>query len=126
MLAPKLASLVSGSPTCSAEPSTRPRAKQTDKKRNSAKQSDADLCAKLLAQISALSVGGYVGGLNFCVCSVTVFIFLLLERGAFLFFIQLFSAFFDLNILVRQFYGLFLLIKSIFCGTIIINKVKGV
>ena len=53
-------------------------------------RTEAELCAKPLAQISALSVGGYVGGLNFCVYSVTVFIFLLLERGAFIFACQVY------------------------------------
>ena len=62
-----------------------PSHKKTNKKKIHQSRTEAELCAKPLAQISALSVGGYIGGLNFCVCYVIVFIFLLLERGAFLF-----------------------------------------
>ena len=48
-------------------------------------RTEAELCAKPLAQISALSVGGYIGGLNFCVCSVIVLmLFAPRKRGFFI------------------------------------------
>ena len=52
-------------------------------------RTEAELCAKPLAQISALSVGGLIGGLNFLRLLRHRFIFLHLERGAFLFACQI-------------------------------------
>ena len=51
-------------------------------------RTEAELCAKPLAQICTFFVGGFVGGLNFCSCKRHCFLITLqlLERGAFLFY----------------------------------------
>ena len=56
-------------------------------------RTEAELCAKPLAQISALSVGGYIGVLNFSRLLRHRFYVLLLERGAFLFACQVYSVY---------------------------------
>ena len=65
--------------------STRPAPKNARKEIHQSR-TEAELCAKPLAQISALSVGGLIGGLNFCVCSVIVCIFFAPRKRGFFFY----------------------------------------